>query len=164
MAEFIQHEAHDETAWICLCGNTPHADGFAPCDYKGLPSEPTDEAGWEGLYCCARCQRVINEDNLQVVAFAPEVHRLLWRGIEIEARYWARKWGVIAHLEIQSIKPERAPLPLSDTGYRSHFHQPGTVEAQGGDVVAQVTAWLDKEAAKPERLAHVEASRQMSLF
>lgn len=93
-----------------------------------------------------------------------QIHRLTWRGIEIEARYTPLQWKVIAHLEIESVSPERAPLPITETGYRSHFHQPGTVEANGGDVVAQVIAWLDEEAAKPEWKRHVESCRQFSLF
>jgi hypothetical protein len=93
-----------------------------------------------------------------------QIHRLTWRGIEIEARYTPLQWKVIAHLEIESVAPERAPLPITETGYRSHFHQPGTVEANGGDVVAQVTAWLDEEAEKLEWKRHVESCRQFSLF
>lgn len=94
----------------------------------------------------------------------PQICRLTWQGIEIEARYWPRKWGVTAHLEIESIHPERAPLPLTETGYLSHFHQPGTVEALGGNVAAQVTNWLDEEAEKPEWQHYLEASRQRELF
>ena len=94
----------------------------------------------------------------------PQTYRFLWRGIQIEARYWPLKWSVIAHLEIRSIVPKGAPLPITSSGYRSHFHQPGTVESNGGDIVAQVIAWLDEEAAKSEWLAHVETSRQLSLF
>lgn len=95
----------------------------------------------------------------------PQVHRFIWQGIEIEAIYLPRRFGgVIAHLEIRSIVPERAPLPISATGYRSHFHPCGTIEANGGDVVAQVTAWLDEEAAKPEWLAYAAKSRQGELF
>lgn len=94
----------------------------------------------------------------------PQTCRLTWQGIEIEATYTPLKWGVIAHLEIRSIRPERAPLPITATGYRSHFHSPGTIEAHGGDVAAQVIAWLDEEAAKPGWRAYVEASRQGDLF
>jgi hypothetical protein len=94
----------------------------------------------------------------------PQVYRLAWQGIAIEARYWPRKWGVTAHLEIESIHPERARLPITETGYRSHFHQPGTIEALGGDVVAQIIAWLDEEAVKPAWRHYVEASRQGELF
>ncbi|MBP2275756.1 MULTISPECIES: hypothetical protein [Sphingomonas] len=94
----------------------------------------------------------------------PQTYRLTWQGVEIEARYWPRKWGVTAHLEIESIYPERVPLPITSTGYRSHFHQPGTIEALGGDVVAQVIAWLEDEAQSPQWLRYVEASRQGDLF
>jgi hypothetical protein len=56
------------------------------------------------------------------------------------------------------------PLPITETGYRSHFHPRGTVEGLGGDVVAQITAWLDEESAKPAWKAHMERSRQGELF
>ena len=94
----------------------------------------------------------------------PQRYRLQWQGIEIEARYWPLKWGATAHLEIESVAPARAPLPITTTGYRSHFHSPGTVEANGGDVVAQVIAWLDDEAGSREWKAHIEANRQGTLF
>jgi len=94
----------------------------------------------------------------------PQIYRFLWQGIEIEARYWPVKWKVSAHLEIESITPERAPMPISETGYRSHFHRPGTIEANGGDVVAHVKAWLDEEAAKPAWRDYVDANKQMRLF
>jgi hypothetical protein len=94
----------------------------------------------------------------------PQTCRLLWQGIEIEATYTPRTWGITAHLEIQSIAPERAPLPITQTGYLSHFHPCGTIEANGGDVAAQVTAWLDEEAAKPEWQEHTQQGRQLSLF
>ena len=75
------------------------------------------------------------------------------------------RWsGFMEHLAIESIAPERAPLPITGTGYLSHFMQPGTVAAHGGDVVAQVIAWLDEEAAGAEWLEHVAASRQLALF
>lgn len=93
-----------------------------------------------------------------------QVHRFAWRGIEIGATYdpaWSQGF---AHLAVRSVRPERAPLPITETGYRSHFHRSGTIEAHGGDVVVQVIAWLDEEAAKPGWQRHVEASRQGSLF
>lgn len=93
-----------------------------------------------------------------------QTYRFHWQGIEIEAVYVPLKWKTIAHLEVRSINPEGAPLPMTETGYRSYFHQPGTVEGLGGDVVAQVIAWLDEEAAKPAWRSYVEASRQGSLF
>ena len=38
--EFITHEAGNDEAWICICGNTPVSDGFQPCDEKGIEMEP----------------------------------------------------------------------------------------------------------------------------
>lgn len=78
-----------------------------------------------------------------------QTYHFTWRGIDIEAIYTPLQWKTIAHLEERSIKPERAPLLITKTGYRSHFHQPGTIERLGGDVVAQVIAWLDEEANCP---------------
>lgn len=93
------------------------------------------------------------------------VYRFHWEGIEIEETYVARSWGgVIAHLEIESIQPPRAPLPITETGYKSHYHPCGTVEANGGDVVAQIVAWLNEEATKPEWRAYAAKSRQGELF
>ena len=59
---------------------------------------------------------------------------------------------------------EDAPLPITSTGYRSHFHTIGTVEAHGGDAVAQVMAWLDEEALRAEWQAHMKRSKQGELF
>lgn len=96
----------------------------------------------------------------------PQSHtyNLIWQGITIRVVHTPRRWSAIEHLEIRSIAPEGAALPITGTGYRSHFMPIGTVDAHGGDVAAQITAWLDEEAAKPDWLAHIEASRQHSLF
>ena len=63
--ERITHEADNGEAWICICGNTPSADGFFPCDAEGIEMEPV--AGWKDLYVCARCGRIINQTSLDVV-------------------------------------------------------------------------------------------------
>lgn len=96
--------------------------------------------------------------------YASQTYRFTWHGITIEATYTPRKWNAIAHLEIRSIAPDRAPLPVTSTGYRSYFHPMGTIEAHGGDVTAQVMAWLDEEAKRPEWQAHVARSKQGELF
>lgn len=93
-----------------------------------------------------------------------QTYRFTWRDIEIEAIYTPLRWKHIAHLEIRSIAPGGAPLPISLSGYRSHFHDPGTIEALGGDVVQQVTAWLDEMAASPEWREREIQDRQLSLF
>lgn len=93
-----------------------------------------------------------------------QTYRFHWQGIDIEVVYTPLKWGVIAHLELRRLRPERARLPITETGYRSHFHAPGTIESCGGDVVSQTIAWLDEEAAKPEWRRYIEATRQGELF
>lgn len=68
-SEKISHEVGSEDAWICLCGNVPSDDGFYPCDRKGNEMEPVQ--GWENLYVCLSCGRIINQDTLEVVGRNP---------------------------------------------------------------------------------------------
>ena len=49
------------------------------------------------------------------------------------------------HIEVESIAPKKAPLPITETGYRSQFVSPLELVNDGGPVVF-VTAWLDREA------------------
>lgn len=65
--EKILHEDDDETAWVCLCGNTPDSDGFATCDANGNAIEPNVGGDWTSLYACNRCDRIIDQTNLEVV-------------------------------------------------------------------------------------------------
>ncbi len=94
----------------------------------------------------------------------PQVFHFSWQGVEVQVTFTPRYLGFMEHLAIESIVPERAPLPITGTGYLSHFMQPGTIAAHGGDVVAQVRAWLDEESAGDDWQAHVAASRQGTLF
>ncbi len=93
-----------------------------------------------------------------------QTYRFKWRGIEIEACYTPVKWEVIAHLEIKSINPIGTPLPMTKTGYRSHYHPIGTIEASGYDIISYVRAWLDKEAERPKWKRAELARRQGDLF
>lgn len=68
--EQIIHADGDPDAWVCLCGNTPAADGFFPCDEHGTEVEPTPEAWTSGSYVCARCGRIIKQDSLAVAGRA----------------------------------------------------------------------------------------------
>ena len=73
----------------------------------------------------------------------PEQYQMTWQGILIDIRYqphWLRAYAV-AHLELQTLKPERATLPMTETGYRSHFTDREDIEQAGG-AVAYVRAWL----------------------
>jgi len=63
-----------------------------------------------------------------VIKMSYQIYRFTWQNIEIEARYNPSQWNVIAHLEIEAINPERAALPITETGYLSHFHEIGSIE------------------------------------
>ena len=97
-----------------------------------------------------------------------ETFRTEWSGITIEIR-WEPNWRNIragsdrAHLEIEAIDPEGAPLPITETGYLWHFTSAKTVASYGGPV-AYVDAWLEIESLTPGWLRLQEASRQLTLF
>jgi len=87
-----------------------------------------------------------------------------WQGIALSVSYeaqWLGAGACIAHLQVETVR--REPLPITETGYRSHFLPLGEVEAGGGPV-AYVRAWLDQEASSDEWRSHLETARQGSLF
>tara|TARA_R110002020_G_scaffold219395_5_gene427303 strand:+ start:1466 stop:1771 length:306 start_codon:yes stop_codon:yes gene_type:complete len=93
-------------------------------------------------------------------------HHIEWEGIAVLVKWCPRYFGVkdiyqIAHLEIHAAN--KTPLPITETGYKSHFIDKETVEALGGPV-AYARTWLDEAAASPEWKARAQASRQLSLF
>ena len=97
---------------------------------------------------------------------AYQTYKLTWQGINIEARYDPEYCkDVVAHLELESINPPRAQLPMTQTGYRSHFHPIGMIEAKyGGDIIAVVTNWL-KNKTKPETWrAQIDNAKQQKHF
>jgi len=96
-----------------------------------------------------------------------EEYHTVWQNIGIAIR-WAPRWLAgddeeysFSHMEI--IADDRHPLPVTETGYRSHFCHRSDVEAHGGPVGFAI-AWLDNEADTPEWKARLAAFRQPSLF
>lgn len=93
--------------------------------------------------------------------------RMIWNGIDIEVR-WQPDWlafddeTITGHLEVRSVAPERAPLPITSTGYRSHFIHAEAIEAEGGPV-AYVAAWLAHEVRTRQGKANM-APQQLALF
>lgn len=93
-----------------------------------------------------------------------------WHGITLEI-VWEPCWlnfsssdgYETAHLEVRSVSPEDAPLPITETGYRSHFTSAETVTSFGGPVDF-VLAWLDEEATTPAWRDREQAARQFALF
>jgi len=67
------------------------------------------------------------------------------------------------HIEIESIKPAKAPLPMTETGYRSHF-MPALDLMNAGGPVAFVQDWLTREAAGKSWRKTSQVDRQGDLF
>jgi hypothetical protein len=97
-----------------------------------------------------------------------ETFRIVWNGIVLKIR-WEPRWLNLtsfghdtAHLEIKSITPERAPLPITETGHRSHFTSAEIVAAYGGPVEF-VEAWLETESQTPDWRSSEQERRQLAL-
>jgi hypothetical protein len=74
-----------------------------------------------------------------------EKHTIIWRGIQVEITFTPEKFGMADHIELRT--ENKAALPVTETGYRSHFMPIGTV-AQYGNPVSFVVEWLDHEAER----------------
>ena len=88
-----------------------------------------------------------------------------WEGITLSVsseRDYASMSG-LTHLSIHVLEPSTSKLPITETGYRSHFISEVEVEELGGPL-GYVRAWLDAEAATPEWRAAQQTAQQMSLF
>lgn len=98
-----------------------------------------------------------------------EQHRLDWRGIQLEITYEPQWMSApvmgedMAHITVQSIDPVNAKLPITETGYRSHFIAPPAVAETGGPV-AYVNEWLEIEADTPAWREREEGARQYRLL
>lgn len=92
-------------------------------------------------------------------------NKITWEGIAIEIRWNPTHYRgddcEIAHLELHTEPRQR--LPMTETGYRSHFVHREQVESHGGPV-PYVEAWLAHDARSREWKRYVEQSKQMSLF
>ena len=91
-----------------------------------------------------------------------------WNGIRLEISWepdWlgieARHEVAAAHLQVRSQGDK--PLPITETGYRSHFTARSAVAAAGGPV-EYVLAWLDAAADTPAWRRKAAAARQLTLF
>ncbi len=99
-----------------------------------------------------------------------ETFDAIWNGIQL-AITWEPHWlsngddrgWDNAHLQIEAVSPERAMLPITETGFRSHFTTAEVVESYGGPV-AFVLAWLAEEAATPAWRQREAVARQFALF
>lgn len=87
-----------------------------------------------------------------------------WNGILISLDYRHKRWDVIDHIEIKTIAPPDVPLPITETGYRSHFFHSDALEPYNNDPVAYISALLDDAAKHPAWKKQNIDARQYSLF
>ena len=98
-----------------------------------------------------------------------ELHHMEWNGILLEITF-EPEWlppGILgenlAHLQVRSIYPTDAPLPITETGYRAHFIAASAVAAAGGPA-AYVDVWLTAESEAPAWRKWEQERRQPDLF
>ncbi|UWR13357.1 hypothetical protein [Sulfitobacter mediterraneus] len=86
--------------------------------------------------------------------------QLTWQDIPIAISVDA-EWlgGDMVHLEFRASEP----LPITSTGYRSHFMARSAWE-EIDDLAVHVLAWLDEKAQSKAWQNHRDARRQPSLF
>jgi hypothetical protein len=67
------------------------------------------------------------------------------------------------HVEVESIAPKRAPLPITETGYLSNFIDALELINAGGPVT-WIKSWLDREAGGKAWRTRQQARQQGDLF
>ena len=65
------------------------------------------------------------------------------------------------HIEVESM--DLVPLPISETGYKSHFIAPERI-AEIGTACEYVLTWLDHESQSGAWKRSEAGARQLSLF
>lgn len=79
---------------------------------------------------------------------------LEWRGLLIHITYERQRF--VNHIQLETAKPARAPLPITQTGYLSSFVSTGLIDDAGGpdlyvetllDRAASGKAWIEIEPA-----------------
>lgn len=98
-----------------------------------------------------------------------ELYQMTWRGIDIEIKYnpnWSSAMNagygfIMTHMEIKA--QGRVRLPMTETGYRSHFTPVGNVDEVGG-AIEFVRLWLEDKAQDKSWIDHADLSRQSELF
>ena len=91
-------------------------------------------------------------------------HKLAWRDVTCQVRhtpnYISQGWS---HIEIIVLTPKGAPIPITNTGYLSHFLNVEHLATAGGPV-AFFLDWIEREA-RTKQWAKAEFKwRQLELF
>ncbi len=91
------------------------------------------------------------------------IYEIEWEGIPITITYekdWLSMGAsefATSHIEIQSADGQ--PLPITETGYLSHFFEPRDI-----DPVAEIKEWLALRAQSKEWQKYLAETQQLNLF
>lgn len=90
--------------------------------------------------------------------------RVIWRDVTCRVRH-TRDYIFAGsdHVEVMVLSPKGALLPISATGYLSHFIDADELRSAGG-AVRFVVDWLDREANTARFRKADFKSRQLNLF
>lgn len=98
------------------------------------------------------------------VAKEPSALKLVWRDVTCRVRhtpnYLSKGWS---HVEIIVQKPKDAPLPITATGYLSHFLEEDLLKRAGGPVQFFLD-WIERESHTKQWAAAEFKWRQGDLF
>lgn len=86
---------------------------------------------------------------------------LEWRGILISITF--EKQRFVDHIQVETLEPSRAPLPITATGYRSHFIAKHAIE-DGAAAADYVETWLNHEARHRGWVEQEASIRQYALL
>ena len=90
--------------------------------------------------------------------------RFTWRGVEMtashEPNYMSEGWS---HIELRVVRPKGKPVPITNTGYLSHFLDEDDLKAAGGPA-AFFLAWLEREAGSKAYKKALAKWAQLDLF
>ena len=88
-------------------------------------------------------------------------HVIKWQNLPIRVTYRPQYSEGITHVEIYS--GDKVPLPITQTGYKSHFFLSDTPPSIN-EIVEWVLDWLNKDAQSKEWQDYLIQSKQMDLF
>ncbi len=87
-----------------------------------------------------------------------------WQGVTLEVHFKPCLWQSTSHLEIRCIAPERAALPITETGYKSLFLPIGSLPDDEDELRAHILDWLDRAARSAAWISALASAAQGELF
>ncbi len=105
-----------------------------------------------------------SKKHRKTTARKPPTLKLVWREMTCRVRhtpnYLSKGWS---HIELIVQKPKNAPLPITATGYLSHFLDENLLKRAGGPVQFFLD-WIERESHSKQWAAIEFKWRQGDLF